>query len=215
MVLTNAIYFNGKWRWPFDENLTAPSIFHVSSQESVRTEFMHLNKTLAYYEDEEIQALRLPYRGERLSMTILLPKSVDGWQMISRVLDPERLDRVESQFTDTDVAVSLPKFTFELKLNLKKELSSMGMNLAFERGADFSGMTGEKNLFIDEVIHMAFIEVSESGTEAAAATSAIIGLKSALRENPVIFNADHPFLYMIRDHQTGCIIFMGRLVKPS
>jgi serpin B len=215
MVLTNAIYFNGKWMWPFDKNLTSPSIFHVSSQESVRTEFMHLNKTLPYYEDEEIQAVRFPYRGERLSMTILLPKSIEAWKMISQVLNNDRLDRVESQFTDTELSVSLPKFTLELKLNLKNELSSMGMNLAFERGADFSGMTGEKNLYIDEVIHMAFIEVSENGTEAAAATAAIISLKSALREDPVIFNADHPFLYLIRDHQSGSIIFMGRLVRPS
>ncbi|MFC2113033.1 serpin family protein [Bacteroidota bacterium] len=215
MVLTNAIYFNGKWKWPFDKNLTAPSIFHVSSQESVMTEFMHLTKTFAFYEDEEIQALRLPYRGGRLSMTILLPSSVDGWELISRLLDHERLDRIESHFAETEVAVSLPKFTFESKLDLSKELSAMGMEQAFNQNADFSGMTGEKNLFIDEVIHQAFIEVSENGTEAAAATAAIISLKAALRDDPVRFNADHPFLYLIRDQHTGCIIFMGRLVKPS
>ena len=91
----------------------------------------------------------------------------------------------------------------------------MGMDLAFSRAADFSGMSGDKSLYIDEVIHKAFIEVSESGTKAAAATSALIGLKSALSEDPVRFIADHPFLYLIKDHQTGCIIFLGRLVKPS
>ncbi len=215
MVLTNAIYFNGKWMWSFDKNRTAPSIFHVSSQESVITDFMHLTRTFPYYEDDEIQALRLPYQNERLSMTILLPKSIDGWKMISRILDYKRLDRVESQFTDTKITVSLPKFTYELKLNLQEQLSGLGMDMAFNINADFSGMNGEKNLFIDEVIHMAFIKVSESGTEAAAATGAIINLKSAYRDKTIRFNADHPFLYFIRDHQTGCIIFIGRLVMPS
>jgi serpin B len=89
------------------------------------------------------------------------------------------------------------------------------MGTAFNRDADLSGMTGEKNLYIDEVIHKAFIEVNETGTEAAAATAAIIGLKSSLRDEPVRFNADHPFLYFLLDRQTGCIIFTGRLVKPS
>jgi len=215
MVLTNAIYFNGKWKSPFNKNMTATRIFHVSSQESVKTDFMRHTTTFAYYEDEEIQALRLPYRGERLSMTILLPKSVDGWKLLSQVLNKDKLDRVESHFAETEVTVSLPKFTFESKFNLSEELSGMGMDQAFNMVADFSGMTDEKNLFIDEVIHQAFIEVSESGTEAAAATAAIIRLKGAPTEQPVRFNADHPFLYLIRDEHTGCIIFMGRLVKPS
>ena len=214
MVLTNAMYFNGQWMWPFDKQLTSPSIFHVSSRESIMTDFMHLTKTLSFYEDEEIQAIKLPYRNERISMTIILPRSVEGWEMISRVLDHERLATVESQFESAEVHVSLPKFKSELMLNLKNELSAMGMSLAFSRDADLSGMSGEKNLFIDEVLHKAFIEVSENGTEAAAATAAVIGLKSALREEPARFNADHPFLYLIRDQQTGCIIFIGRLVKP-
>ncbi|MCK4747998.1 MAG: serpin family protein, partial [Bacteroidales bacterium] len=214
MVLTNAMYFNGQWMWPFDKQLTSPSIFHVSSRESIMTDFMHLKKTLSFYEDEEIQAIKLPYRNERISMTIILPRSVEGWEMISRVLDHERLATVESQFESAEVHVSLPKFKSELMLNLKNELSAMGMSLAFSRDADLSGMSGEKNLFIDEVLHKAFIEVSENGTEAAAATAAVIGLKSALREEPARFNADHPFLYLIRDQQTGCIIFIGRLVKP-
>jgi len=215
MVLTNAIYFNGKWMWPFDKSRTAPSIFHVSSQESLITDFMNQTRTLPYYEDEEIQALRLPYRNDRISMTIILPRKADGWKLASRVIDNEGLAQVESQFETTEVQLSLPKFSFELKLNLRKELTDMGMDLAFSREADFSGMNGEKNLYIDEVIHKAFIGVSENGTEAAAATAAIISLKSALREEPVRFNADHPFLYYIKDHQTGCIIFLGRLVKPS
>ncbi len=215
MVLTNAMYFNGNWMWPFDKHMTASSIFHVSSKESIMTDFMHLTRTLYYYEDDEVQALRLPYRNERISMMIILPKSIMGWKLISRVLDYERLSLVEAQLNQVEVNVSLPKFTSELQFNLRNELSGMGMDLAFSRAADFSGMSGDKSLYIDEVIHKAFIEVSESGTKAAAATSALIGLKSALSKDPVRFNADHPFLYLIKDHQTGCIIFLGRLVKPS
>jgi len=215
MILTNAIYFNGQWQWPFDKNMTVPSLFHTSSTKSQMIDFMHLNKAIPYYEDEDVQAIMLPYKEGSLSMMIILPGPVEGWEMISRVIDYERLKKMKSQFETKEVHISLPKFSTELKTNLKKELTSMGMDKAFGMGADFSGMNGELDLFIDEVIHKAFIEVSENGTEAAAATGAIISLKSALRDEPEIFKADHPFLYLIRDQQTGSIIFMGRLVNPS
>ncbi len=215
MVLTNAIYFNGKWKWSFDENSTTPAIFRVSPQQTLMTDFMHMAQTLPYYEDEDVQCLILPYREDRFSMMVILPRSVDGWKMVSRVLDRERLRKMEERFEPTEVYLSFPKFTVELKMNLSRELSAMGMHKAFSHEADFSGMNGEKNLFIDEVIHKAFIEVSEKGTEAAAATGAVISLKSSLREPLVRFNADHPFLYFIRDERTGCIIFLGRLVRPS
>ncbi len=215
MVLTNAIYFKGEWMWEFDKARTAASIFRVSSGQTVMTDFMHLTQTLPYYEDDEVQSIKLPYRHERLSMIIILPKSVEGWEMISRVLDLDRLRKMESQFESTEVQLSIPKFSLELKLNLREELSAMGMGLAFSRDADLSGMNGEKNLFVSEVIHKAFIEVSERGTEASAATGAVISLKSSLKESPLRFHADHPFLYLIQDRQTGCIIFLGRLVKPS
>jgi serpin B len=148
-------------------------------------------------------------------MMIILPRSVDGWKMISRVLDHDRLSKLESRFVAREVSISLPRFSTECKFNLRKELSAMGMDHLFGLKADLSGMTGEKNLFVDEVIHQAFIEVSESGTEAAAATAAVISLKSSLGSGPVQFRADHPFLYLIRDNQTGCLLFVGRLVNPS
>ena len=186
----------------------------MSSTKSDMIDFMHMNRALPYYKDEDVQAIMLPYKEGRLSMMIILPAAVEGWELISPVLDYERLKRMESHFETKEVHISLPKFSTELKTNLSKELTSMGMDKAFGMGADFSGMNGKKDLFIDEVIHKAFIEVSENGTEAAAATAAVISLKSALRE-PEIFKADHPFLYLIRDQQTGSIIFMGRLVNPS
>ena len=215
MVLTNAIYFNGSWMFPFDKAATSPSLFHSSNQESVKTDFMHQTRSYPYYEDEEIQALNLPYKNNRMVLVVILPKSTEGWRMISQVLSDERINLVLSGMETREVQLALPKFRSELQINLKKELTSMGMGTAFSRDADLSGMTGEKNLYIDEVIHKAFIEVSETGTEAAAATAAIIGLKSSLRDDPVRFTADHPFIYFLLDSQTGCIIFTGRLVKPS
>ena len=215
MVLTNAIYFNGKWEYPFTKDSTLPSVFHVSREESLNTMFMSQTKTFPYYEDEEVQALSLPYKGERMSMLIILPKNTEGWKIVSRVLDPERLQIVISNMQSEKVRVAIPRFKTEMNLNLRKELVTMGMEEAFSRNADLSGMTGEKNLFISEVIHKAYIEVTEAGTEAAAATAAIVGLKAALEEGPKQFRADHPFIYFLRDDKTGCIIFAGRLVRPS
>jgi serpin B len=215
MVLTNAVYFNGGWMHPFDTKSTAISLFHVSKQESIETDFMHQTGNFPYYEDEEIQAVALPYKNDRMALLVILPVSIEGWKMVSRVLTHERIKLVKSGLVTTEVQVSLPKFRSIFQINLKQELTALGMGSAFTRQANLSGMTGEKNLFVDEVIHKAFIEVNEQGTEAAAATAAIIGLKSSLREEPVRFTADHPFIFFLIDHQTGCIIFTGRLVKPS
>jgi serpin B len=215
MVLTNAVYFNGNWLYPFDQRSTVASLFHVSKQESTMADFMHQTGTFPYYEDEEIQAVGLPYKDNRMALVIILPRSIEGWKMVSQVLSLERINLVISGMDSREVRLALPRFTSELQINLRKELTSLGMGTVFSRHADLSGMTGEKNLFVDEVIHKAFIEVNERGTEAAAATAAIIGLKSVPRDDPVNFHADHPFLYFLTDRQTGCIIFTGRLVKPS
>lgn len=214
MVLTNAIYFNGGWMFPFDKAATSSALFHPSKQESINTDFMHQSRSYPYYEDKEIQAISLPYKNNRMALMVLLPKSIEGWRMISQVISYERINLVISGLETREVQLALPKFKSELQLNLRQELTSMGMGTAFSRNADLSGMTGEKNLYIDEVIHKAFIEVNETGTEAAAATAAIIGLKSGLRDDPVRFFADHPFVYFLLDQQTGCIIFTGRFVKP-
>ena len=215
MVLTNAIYFNGGWMFPFDSAATSPSLFHTSTKESIKTDFMHQTRSYPYYEDEEIQAICLPYKNNRMVLMVILPKSIEGWRMISQVINYERFNLVLSGMGTREVQLALPKFRSELQINLRQELTSMGMGTAFSRQADLSGMTGEKNLYVDEVIHKAFIEVNETGTEAAAATAAIIGLKSSLRDDPVRFNADHPFVFFLLDRQTGCIIFTGRLVIPS
>lgn len=215
MVLTNAIYFNGKWKYPFHKSSTSASLFHVSAEESVSVNFMNQKETYPYYEDDEIQAIILPYQGSRMSMLIILPKKVEDWKMVSRVLDYSRTERVISNLVPAEVQLALPRFKTEMGSNLREIFESMGIEEAFTMDADLSGMTGEKNLFISEVIHKACIEVTEAGTEAAAATAGVIALKSALTEEPVHFRADHPFIYFLRDEKTGCILFSGRLVRPS
>ncbi len=215
LVLTNAIYFNGKWMYPFNKSASSPSVFHVSQEESLETVYMNQTKVIPYYEDEEVQALSLPYEGGRMSMIVILPKRIEGWNMISSILDYDRIRLLKSKMTDTEVQIKLPRFKSELETNLRRELMAMGMENAFTKDADLSGMTGEQNLFISEIIHKAFIEVTEAGTEAAAASAALLALKSALEEEPVRFTADHPFIYLVWDGNTGNIIFAGRLVRPS
>ncbi|MCK4852731.1 MAG: serpin family protein [Bacteroidales bacterium] len=215
MVLTNAIYFNGAWMFPFEEGATSPSLFHVSRQENMTMDFMHQTSSFPYYEDEEVQAISLPYKNGRMSLMVILPKSIEGWKIVSQVINYERITLVRSAMKSREVQLVLPKFRSELLINLRQELTAMGMGTVFSRYADLSGMTGEKNLYVDEVIHKAFIEVNESGTEAAAATAGIIGLKSSLAGDPVRFIADHPFIFFLFDQQTACIIFTGRFVRPS
>ena len=176
---------------------------------------MHQKETVGYYEDEENQAILMSYKGGKNGMIILLPKETEGWKLVSNVLTMDRLNIILDGFRNEEVEIALPRFETESEFSLKKKLEQLGMEEAFSNDADFSGMTGEKDLKIDEVLHKAFIEVNETGTEAAAATGVIMALKSAYQAETIRFTADHPFIYFITDLSTGSIIFMGRLVHPA
>lgn len=215
LVITNAIWFNGNWVKPFNKNNTSPSIFNISSSKSVTTDFMHQKSDAGYYEDDEVQALELTYKGEKKSMMIILPKETDGWRLVGRILTLDRLSIISRGMEVKEIEIAIPKFTYESQFNLKETLMLMGMKEPFSNDADFSGMTDDNDLKIDEVIHKAFIEVNESGTEAAAATAVIMVLKSAFEEQPIRFIANHPFIYFIIDKTTGGVIFMGRFVNPE
>jgi serine protease inhibitor len=215
LVITNAIWFNGNWVKPFDTSATYSSIFNINSAKSINTEFMHQKTDAGYYEDDEIQALEFPYKGGKKSMLIILPKETEGWRLIGRILTTDRLKIISQGLKIQEVDIAIPKFKYESQFSLKETLIQMGMEEPFSNSADFSGMTDANDLKIDEVIHKAFIEVNETGTEAAAATAVIMILKSALNERTVRFNANHPFIYFITDKTTGGIIFMGRLVNPE
>jgi serpin B len=215
LVITNAIWFNGNWDNPFDKSGTSTSLFNINPDKSVGTDFMHQKVHAGYYEDEEVQALEMNYKGNKKSMIIVLPKETDGWKLVGRILTTERLSIILKGMEDKEVEMAIPKFTYESQFNLRETLIALGMKEPFSDDADFSGMTDANDLKIDEVIHKAFIEVNESGTEAAAATAVIMVLKSALQEESIRFNANHPFIYFITDKTTGGILFMGRLVNPA
>jgi serpin B len=169
-----------------------------------------------YTETEVVQVLELPYTGEEVSMLIVLPKEVDVFDVLAD-LDTDMLTGWTRSLADTEVDIYLPSFEVESSYSLVNSLISLGMQLPFGSGADFSGITGGPDLLISDVLHKAFIEVNEEGTEAAAATAVIMELTAAPGgEEPerVVFDCDHPFLYMIQHQETGTILFMGVLDNP-
>ncbi|MHC5161918.1 MAG: serpin family protein, partial [Planctomycetota bacterium] len=167
-----------------------------------------------YGQSDTLQLLELTYKGEDLSMLILLPKEKDGLADMEKELTTRNLAEWQKKMHKQEVEVFLPKFKMTSQFSLAETLEKMGMPDAFDVGkADFSGMTGNKDLFISAVLHKAFVEVNEEGTEAAAATGVMMSLSMAL-EQPV-FRADHPFVFIIKDNNTGSILFVGRVVDPT
>jgi serpin B len=175
---------------------------------------MFKSDTFGYVKGEGVQVLEMPYKGDALSMVVLLPEKADGLGDLEKSLSAEKIDGWLKALRQEKVEVYLPRFQMTVRFELSRTLAEMGMPLAFSRGADFSGMDGTKDLFISNVIHKAFVDVNEKGTEAAAATAVVMTL-GAMPEPPPVFRADHPFLFLIRDKKSGSILFMGRLVNPK
>ena len=216
LVLTNAIYFHGAWLYPFNTGNTSQGDFRTGKDQVVSAGFMKQQKPFLFYEDDNFQAVELPYKGKDLVMLVILPRELLGIQEAMTRLDYQAFASISSQMTQkTEVSLSLPKFTSGAEFILNDALKSMGIKDAFGQQADFSGMTGKKDLFISVVVHKTFIEVSEAGTEAAAATGIGMALKSAYVAEPKIFNADHPFFYAIYHKETGVLIFAGWLENPT
>ncbi len=227
MVLTNAVYFKASWFIPF-LNETSDQDFRVNSTKTIKVKMMSLHGDRAetssgefiplkfnYAETNETQVLELLYNGNETSMLILLPKG-DNLQTLEQSLNVNKLNEWKAMLKETKLeGVYLPKFKFETKYFMPQTLEDMGMKNAFDPNkADFSGMDGTKNLFISDVIHQAFIDVNETGTEAAAATVVIMTLGMAPGE-PKVFRADHPFIFIIQQKNTGSIMFIGRLSNPN
>jgi len=215
LVLTNAIYFKGIWEWEFDKADTRDGIFRITPDDTVETPIMHMNPEEAkfnYAETEDLQILELSYKGDKISMLILLP--TENLDAIEPILTVEKLNEYKSQMKETKIdSISLPKFEFDTKYFMKDILISLGMPTAFSSIADFSGMTGEKDLYISNVIHQAYVGVDEEGTEAAAATAVVMKLTAMMPTN--VFRADHPFIFIIQEKETGNILFFGRVVDPT
>ena len=220
MVITNAIYFKGTWVKQFDENKTAEEDFRTGSGEIVRIPMMQRTDDEAifgYTETDTLQVLSMPYAsdgGKNLSMLVILPEG-DDLAAVEPSLDADALAALQQSLESQRVRVFFPKFTMETKYFLPKTLAEMGMPTAFTGGADFSGMDGIGGLFISNVIHQAFVEVNEEGTEAAAATAVVLMKGAAPGEEIPVFQADHPFIFLIQDDETGNILFMGRVVNPG
>lgn len=213
LILTNAIYFKGKWLLQFDKERTKEADFNISENERIKVQMMEMEGArFNYYEDEKVQVLEIPYDGEEISMFIFLPKSFNI-DSLDKYLNCEKIEEIKNKFVKEKVNVYIPKFKIETKYFLEEILYEMGLRNAFANGADFSGITGRKELFISKVIHKAFVEVNEEGTEAAAATGIVVELTMA---KPVkIFKVDHPFVFIIYDKKYGNILFFGRVINPS
>jgi len=213
-VLTNAIYFNAVWECPFEEDRTADGLFYLLDGGQVTVPMMKQTESFGYTEGEGYQAVELLYDSGELSMVILLPEA-GNFEAFEEGLQAQQVDAIISDLQDTKVTLTMPKFEFDSEFSLKDTLAEMGMPIAFSSAADFSGMTGNTELFISDVFHKAFVSVDESGTEAAAATAVIGKLTAVPGESSVKVNLDRPFIFLIRDIDTGAILFVGRVMNPG
>jgi len=213
LVLTNAIYFNAAWQYPFEEDATFNSVFYLLNGDKISIPMMRQTESFGYAEGDGYQVVELPYDGCELSMLVLLPQT-GQFELFEESLNAQRVDDIVKDLNTREVVLTMPKFEFESSFSLKKTLTAMGMPVAFSASADFSGMTGNPDLFIGEVLHKAFVSVDEAGTEAAAATAVIMEL-TAMPGEPVEVTIDRPFIFLIRDIESGTILFIGRVIDPS
>lgn len=213
LVLTNAIYFKANWTNPFDAFDTTNQNFTTLTQGVVKVPMMTSTTSFDYFADKDIQVLKMPYLGGHLSMIVLLPRD-DNIKSLVNSLSFEKLQQWNNNMTQVLVTAYIPKFTLDTKYVLNDYLSSMGMPSVFlPNAADLSGITGNKDLFVSTAIHQAFVKVDEKGTEAAAATGGVAEATS-MRLAKEVFRADHPFVFMIYDEQTGLVLFIGQVVNP-
>lgn len=221
LVLTNAVYFKGEWVNKFYPSKTYDDKFTTSSGNTVDIKMMSINNdktNFSYYEDNNLQILKMPYAGDQLSMTIFLPTN-NNLTSLEKSLTTTNLEKWNKELTSQPVNVYLPKFTFDDKYDLVNDLKQMGITDSFNGyQANFSGISKNNDLYISTVVHQAYIGVNELGTEAAAATGIGMAAMSAIMEPPKkvpVFKADHPFIFTIQDDSTGTILFMGAMNNPS
>ena len=219
LVLTNAVYFHGNWSEPFKKSRTKEEDFHLTASDTIKVPLMHRSDEFRYGAVDDLQILELPYGDGSLSMVVLLPEKIDGLADLEAKLTLQTLQRwLKSVRHEDEVKVYLPKFKTTSDFQMADTLKAMGMESAFDVDrADFSGMTSGRDLYISAVIHKAFVDVNEEGTEAAAATGIAMMPTSALVEEPKeppVFRADHPFVFMIRDNRNESILFLGRITNP-
>ncbi|MBI2767323.1 MAG: serpin family protein [Chloroflexi bacterium] len=213
LVLTNAVYFKAAWQSRFDKGSTAPGDFHRLDGSTVQAPMMHGEGTYPASVDPALTVVELPYQGGRIAMDILMPP-LAGFQAFETVMARSIAPAIAALKPQT-VVLALPKFSFSYNTSLKPALDALGMKLAFVPDqADLSGMDGTRLLFISDALHKAFVRVDEDGTEAAAATGVIANVASAPL-NPLRIDIDRPFVFLIRDRESGAVLFAGRVVDPA
>jgi len=214
LVLSNAIYFKATWLEPFNENLTEDGIFYGLDDEEIPAQMMKTGQdaSFRYLKEDGYQVVEMPYIGNQVSMLVVVPDQ-GRFEEFEDQFSVEELNHIVDSLNYSPLELTFPKFEFETEISLASTLAAMGMPTAFSDAADFSGMTGAKDLFISDVFHKAFVSVDEEGTEAAAATAVVMTLTS-MPESPLELTVDRPFLFLIREHETGTVLFMGRVVNP-
>ena len=214
-VMANAIYFKGNWEIPFDKELTATNEFYGLNDEVVSTQFMTKKvEKHRYYEDDEVQVLELAYEGRDISMIMVLPRFADNFEQIQSTINSSKYDKWMNGIAPRPVVVTIPKFQMNIKYDLRSTFRKMGLKEPFTQNANFSEIS-KRPLRISKVVHQAFLQIDEVGTEASAATTVIGMPKGGLTQKPAFFNANQPFLFFIIDRSTSTILFTGRLTKPN
>jgi serpin B len=215
MYLINAIYFNATWKYQFEPEETFEDGFKLEGGGTHRCDFMQVEGGFSYTSQNLFTAVELPYGDSAFSMVVLLP---DSGASLAELVEELNAEHWNSWFADsymTNVQIQLPKFKYGFKSLLNRPLIDLGLGIAFTDTADFSRITTQEMIYISRVIHQTFIDVQEEGTEAAAAT--IVEMRNTSTEpgGPILFRADEPFLYMIKENSTGAILFMGKVGKPE
>jgi len=215
LTIINAIYFMGEWNIPFKKEKTKEKKFHTIQKEEIDVDFMNNNALYNYYEDNEIQCVYLPYKQDQFKMIVILPKEMYGLNEIEKKLNPEYLSNIEKSNLRREVQLSFPKFKIESELFPIESIEKMGYTEMFSNKADFSNMSDDF-IKIGNITHKTFIEIDETKTEAAAITEiGMVGNGTLRKTKPTIkiFNADHPFIFLIVEKKTDAILFIGRFVE--
>jgi serpin B len=215
LVLVNAVYLDATWTTQFNKDLTTDGQFTTLAGEVVTTTMMSQETRYLYGSGDGWQAVELPYVGDQLAMLVIVPDAgrfteIEG-KLASGLID----DAVAALGRGTKLDLTMPKFEFRTQAGLNNALMALGMKSAFGEGADFSGMTTEADLFISDVIHEAYIAVDEEGTEAAAATAVIMRETAIGPDDTLHLTIDRPFLFALRDRETGALLFLGRVTDPT
>lgn len=213
LIIVNAVYFKGLWHDQFNSKCTSKQEFHETADRSKMVAMMRLKKRfrMCHDPDMKVSALEIPYKGQKTSMVVLLPEAVDGLADLEEALTASKLTEILQGLSHQgDIDLSLPKFKLEQAVDLKKILAAMGIeDLFVPSKCDLSGISATKDLVVSDVVHKAFVEVNEEGTEAAAATAVLMMRCSLSLSFPTKFTADHPFMFLIRSHDPDVVLFVG------